>query len=118
MVYEVTEVPAAAYAVIRRTVAFAELPEVMPRLFGQAHAWAEADGGHGHRVTISSPAGEGRLNIASGVEYDGEAEPPAPIELVRSPQQRAAVFVHVGPYEELPNVYHRLSEALRADALA
>jgi effector-binding domain-containing protein len=118
MDYEVTEVEPASYAVIRRTVPYAELPQVMPALLEHTHAWAEANGGHGHRMTISSRAGDGRLDVAPGVEYDGGAEPPAPIELVRTPRQRAAVYVHVGGYEELPDVYRRLWDALTADGHA
>jgi effector-binding domain-containing protein len=115
MDYEVTEVPPASYAVIRRTVAFEELPQVMPGLLEETHAWGEANGGHGHRVAISSMTADGRLNIAPGVEYDGTAEPPEPIELVRTPAQRAAVYVHVGSYEELPGVYQRFWDALQTD---
>jgi effector-binding domain-containing protein len=118
MEYEVTDVPPASYAVIRQTVAFSELPQVMPRLFALVHDWAEANGGHGHRMAISSRAGDDRLNIAPGVEYGGGADPSEPIELVETPAQRAAVHVHVGPFEELPDVYRRFWDALVADGHA
>jgi AraC family transcriptional regulator len=114
MEYEVMEVPEARYAVIRRTVAFEELPQVMPGLMGQVHAWAHAQGPHGPAMCISSTAGEGKLSIAPGVQLDAPADPPDPIEIVTKPAGRAAVHLHVGPYEELPQVYQRLYDALQA----
>lgn len=108
------DVPEASYAVIKRTVAFDELPQVMPELMGQVHEWAHAQGPHGLTMCISSLAGEGKLNIAPGVQLDGPVDTPDPIEIVTKPSGRAAVYVHIGPYEELPQVYQRFYDALQA----
>jgi effector-binding domain-containing protein len=118
MDYDVTEVPASTYAVIRRTLPFADLPTVIPQLIGQVHEWAHAQAPHGLPMCFSSSAGEGMLHVGPGWEVGADAaDPPAPIELVRTPAQRAAVHVHVGPYDELGEVYPRLWEALTADGL-
>jgi effector-binding domain-containing protein len=118
MDYEVTDVPASTYAVIRRTLPFGELPTVVPQLIGQVHEWAHAQAPHGLPMCLSSSAGEGTLNIAPGWEVGADAgDPPAPIELVHTPEQRAAVHVHVGPYDELGRVYPKLYDALTAGGL-
>jgi effector-binding domain-containing protein len=115
MEYEVTEVPAARFAVIKRTVPFAELPQVMPELLGRVH---EAVPGHGLPMCISSLAGEAGLNVAAGWEAgDATADLPAPIELVETPAQRAAVHLHVGPYEGLAQAYQDFGSALLAAGL-
>ncbi len=114
MDYEVMEIPETTYAVIKRTVAFEELPQVMPGLMGQVHDWAHAQGPHGHAMCISSRAGDGKLNIAPGVQLEATVDPPDPIEIVIKPGGRAAVHLHVGPYDELPQVYRRFFDALKA----
>jgi effector-binding domain-containing protein len=113
--YEVTEVPPGRYAVIKRTVPFAELPQVMSELLGRVH---EAVPGHGRPMCISSLAGEAGLNIAAGWEAGDEtADLPEPVELVETPAQRAAVHLHVGPYEGLAQAYQDFGSALVAAGL-
>jgi AraC family transcriptional regulator len=112
--YEVMEVAETTYAVIKRTVQFSELPQVMPGLVSQVHDWAHAQGSHGPAMCISSMAGEGKVNIAPGVQLDAPVDTPDPIEIVTKPGGRAAVYVHVGPYDELAQVYQRFYDALNA----
>ena len=105
---QIQEVPDKTFAVIRRTVAFSDVPKVMPELMGTVQSWAETVP-HGLHVCISSTTDDGRLNIAPGVEVEpGSAEPPAGFDLVTRPAQRSAVHLYVGPYEGLPGVYQEL----------
>lgn len=117
MDYDIQDVPEKTYAVIRRTIAFSEVPSVMPGLMAQVHGWAETVQ-HGPHVCISSTTVDGQLNIAPGVEVEpGSAEPPEGFEVVTRPAQRSAVHVYVGPYEGLPDVYQELFDQLQSDGL-
>jgi predicted transcriptional regulator YdeE len=117
MDYEVTEAPEATYAVIRRTVPFADVPATMQELMGELHGWA-ANVPHGQSMCISSRTSDGQLNIAPGVEIEpGAVDPPEPFELVTRPAQRSAVHLYVGPYEGLASVYQELYAALQRDGL-
>jgi effector-binding domain-containing protein len=111
--FEVTEVPAATYAVLRETVDMADVPGKIGSFIEQVGTWARSSGAvAGPPLTITSMAGEGRLNLAVGWTVDGAASPPAPIELAVYPATRAAVHVHVGAYDTLPEVYPRLAAAI------
>lgn len=111
--FEVTDVPAATYAVIRETLDLADVPGKIGAFIDQVGSWAMSSGAvAGPPVTITSMAGEGRLNLASGWTVDGAQSPPAPIELAAYPATRAAVHVHVGPYDELPGLYPPFGAAL------
>jgi effector-binding domain-containing protein len=113
MEFEVTEVPAVTYAVMRGTFDFAEVSKTIGAFIEQVGAWARSSGTvAGPPATITSMAAEGRLNVATGWTVDGEQTPPAPIELAVYPTTRAAVHVHVGPYDTLPDVYPRFAAAL------
>ena len=115
MDYEIQDVPEATYAVIERTVAFAEVPAVMPGLMDRVHGWAETVP-HGVHVCISSTTDDGRLSIAPGVEVEpGSVEPPQGFDLVTRPAQRSAVHLYVGSYEGLPGVYQELWDQLQRD---
>jgi len=115
MDYEIQEVPEGTYAVIKRTVAFSDVPKVMPELMGKVHRWADTVP-HGLHVCISSATPDGQLNIAPGVEVASRAvEPPEGFDLVTRPARRSAVHRYVGPYEGLPGVYRELYEQLQRD---
>lgn len=115
MDYEIQEVPEGTYAVIRRTVAFADIPNVMPELMGRVHGWAETVP-HGVHMCISSTTDDGRLNIAPGVEIEpGSATPPEGFDVVTRPATRAAVHLYVGPYEGLSAVYEAFYDQLQQD---
>ena len=115
MDYEIQQVPAGTYAVIKRTVAFSEVPSVMPELMGKVHRWADTVP-HGVNMCISSATPDGQLNIAPGVEVEPDAvEPPDDFELVTRPAQRAAVHLYVGPYETLAGVYQEFHDQLQRD---
>ena len=99
MEYEIQDIPEETYAVIRRTVAFAEIPVVMPELMQAVQAWADTVP-HGVHMCISSTTPDGRLNIAPGVQIDpGSAEPPDGFDVVTRPAHRSAVHLYVGGYE-------------------
>jgi predicted transcriptional regulator YdeE len=118
MDYEIQDVPEATYAVIRRTVAFADVPNVMPELMDKVHAWA-ATVPHGLHVCISSTTPDGRLNIAPGVAVEpGSERPPEDFELVTRPAGRSAVHLYVGPYEGLPGVHQAFYDQLQQDGHA
>ena len=115
MDYDIEDVPEKTYAVIKRTIAFSDVPSVMPGLMEQVHGWADTVP-HGVHMCISSTTPDGQLNIAPGVEVEpGSAEPPDGFELVTRPAQRSAVHVYVGPYEGLPGVYQELFAQLQTD---
>jgi len=115
MEYEIQDVPEATYAVIRRTVAFPEIPTVMPELMQRVQSWADTVP-HGLQVCINSMTDDGRLNIAPGVEVEpGTVEPPEGFDLVTRPAQRSAVHLYVGPYEGLADVYRDFYEQLQRD---
>jgi predicted transcriptional regulator YdeE len=115
MDYEIQDVPEKTYAVIKRTVPFAEIPNVMPELMGKVHGWANTVP-HGALMCISSTTQDGQLNIAPGVEVEpGAVEPPAGFDLVTRPAQRSAVHLYVGPYEGLPGVYQEFFDQLQRD---
>jgi predicted transcriptional regulator YdeE len=115
MDYEIQQVPAATYAVIKRTVAFSDVPTVMPELMGKVHSWADTVP-HGVHMCISSTTAGGHLNIAPGVEVEpGAVEPPDDFDLVNRPAQRAAVHLYVGPYEGLAGVYQEFHDQLQRD---
>jgi predicted transcriptional regulator YdeE len=116
--YEIEEVPEGTYAVIRRTVAPPDVPNVMPELMGKIQSWADTVP-HGLHMCISSMTPEGQLNLAPGVEVEpGSVEPPAGFDLVTRPAQRAAVHLYVGPYEALPGVYQEFYAQLQQDGHA
>jgi predicted transcriptional regulator YdeE len=115
MDYEIQEIPERTYAVIKRTVAFADVPTVMPELMGKLQGWANTVP-HGVQMCISSTTPEGQLNIAPGVEVEpGSVEPPKGFNLVTRPAQRSAVHLYVGPYERLPRVYQDFYNQLQRD---
>ena len=118
MDYEIQEVPEATYAVVKRTVAFADVPNVMPELMQKVHVWAETVP-HGVHMCISSTTPDGRLNLAPGVEVEPDSvEPPEGFDLVTRPAQRSAVHLYVGPYEGLPGVYQAFYDQLQHDGHA
>jgi predicted transcriptional regulator YdeE len=115
MNYEIQEVPERTYAVIRRTVAMSDVPNVMPELMGKVESWANTVP-HGLHMCISSMTADGQLNIAPGVEVEqGTAEPPEGFNLVTRPAQRSAVHLYVGPYEALPGIYQEFYDQLQRD---
>lgn len=115
MDYEIQDVPETTYAVIKRTVAFADVPNVMPELMGKVQSWANTVP-HGAHMCISSRTPDGQLNIAPGVEVEpGAVEPPEGFDLVRRPAQRSAVHLYVGSYEALPGVYEEFHDQLQRD---
>ena len=115
MDYEIQDVPEATYAVIKRTVAFPDIPNVMPELMGRVHGWADTVP-HGAHMCISSTTPDGQLNIAPGVEVElGAVEPPEGFDLVTRPAQLSAVHLYVGPYEGLPRVYQEFYDQLERD---
>ena len=115
MDYEIQEVREGTYAVIKRTVAFADVPKVMPELMEKVQSWAETVP-HGVHMCISSMTPDGQLNIAPGVEVEpGSVEPPEGFDLVTRPAQRSAVHLYVGPYEGLARVYQELYDQLQRD---
>jgi predicted transcriptional regulator YdeE len=115
MNYEIREVPERTYAVIRRTVAFSDVPSTMSELRGKVQSWADTVP-HGLRMCISSTTDGGQLNIAPGVEVEpGSVEPPEGFDLVTRPAQRSAVHLYVGPYEGLPGVFQELYSQLQRD---
>jgi predicted transcriptional regulator YdeE len=115
MDYEIQQAPAGTYAVIKRTVAFSDVPSVMPELMGKVQGWADTVP-HGLHMCISSMTPDGQLNIAPGVEVKpGALEPPEGFALVTRPAQRAAVYLYVGPYEGLPGVYQEFHDQLQRD---
>ena len=115
MEYEIQDVPEKTYAVIKRTVAFPDVPNVMPELMGKVQSWANTVP-HGPHMCISSRTPDGQLNIAPGVEVErGAVEPPVGFDLVTRPAQQSAVHIYVGPYEGLPGVYEEFNDQLRRD---
>jgi predicted transcriptional regulator YdeE len=115
MNYEIQEVPEQTYAVIKRTVAFSDVPTVMQELMGKVESWADTVP-HGLHMCISSMTGDGQLNIAPGVEVEpGSVEPPEGFELVTRPARRSAVHLYVGPYDGLPGVYQEFYDQLQRD---
>jgi predicted transcriptional regulator YdeE len=115
MDYEIQDVPERTYAVIKRTVAFSDVPRVMPELMEKVQSWADTVP-HGVHMCISSRIGDGQLNIAPGVEVEaGSVEPPDGFDLVTRPAQRSAVHLYVGSYEGLPGVYQELYDQLQRD---
>jgi predicted transcriptional regulator YdeE len=58
MNYEITEIPEATYAVIRRTVAFEDVAKAMPELMEKVQGWTNTTP-HGVHMCISSMAGAG-----------------------------------------------------------
>ncbi len=115
MNYEIQEVPERTYAVIRRTVAFSDVPTVMRELMAEVQSWADTVP-HGPHMCISSATADGQLNIAPGVEVEpGSAQPPEGFDLVTRSAQRSAVHVYVGHYEGLPGVYQKFYDQLQRD---
>ena len=115
MDYEIQDVPEGTYAVIKRTVPFSDVPNVMPELMGKVQSWASTVP-HGAHMCISSTTPDGQLNIAPGVEVEqGAVEPPEGFDLVTRPAQRSAVHLYVGPYEDLPGVFQEFYDQLQRD---
>ena len=115
MDYEIQDVAETTYAVIKRTVAFADVPNVMSELMGKVQSWANTVP-HGAHMCISSRTPDGQLNIAPGVEVEpGSVEPPQGFDLVRRPAQRSAVHLYVGSYEGLPGLYEEFHDQLQRD---
>ena len=115
MDYEIEDIPEGTYAVIKRTVAYSEIPNVMPELMGKIQSLADTVP-HGVHMCISSTAPDGQLNIAPGIEIEaGAVEPPEGFDLVTRPAQRSAVHLYVGAYEGLPGVYQEFYDQLQRD---
>ena len=97
MDYEIQDVAEATYAVIKRTVPFADVSTVMPELMEKVQSWADTVP-HGVHMCISSMTPDGQLNITPGVEVDpSSVEPPEGFDLVRRPPQRSAVHLTSAP---------------------
>ena len=115
MNYDIQDVPEGTYAVIRRTVPFADIPNVMPELIDKVHSWAETVP-HGVHMCVSSTTPDGQLNIGPGVEIDPDSvELPQGFDLVNRPARRSAVHLYVDPYEGLPGVYQEFYDQLQRD---
>jgi predicted transcriptional regulator YdeE len=115
MDYEIQDVAEATYAVIKRTVAFADVSNVMPELMEKVQSWADTVP-HGVHMCISSMTPDGQLNIAPGVEVEASSvEPPEGFDLVTRPAQRSAVHLYVGPYDGLPGIYQEFHDQLQRD---
>lgn len=115
MDYEIQEIPEKTYVVIKRTVAFSDVPNVMPELMGKVHGLAETVQ-HGPHMCISSTTPDGMLNLAPGIEVEpGSVTPPDDFDIVTRPAQRSAVHLYVGPYERLPEIYQELFDQLERD---
>ena len=52
MDYEIQDVPEGTYAVIKRTVAFSQVPIVMPELMGKVQNWADTGAPRRARVHL------------------------------------------------------------------
>ena len=116
MEYEVTDVPAATYAVIERTITPDAGSDVIPQLIEEVGAWAHGSGAvAGGPLTLSTLDSDQQLIVRTGWQIEPGVGAPDPIEVQDVPAGRAAVYVHVGPYAELPALYGRLWDALRAD---
>ena len=119
MNYDVVEAPPATYAVIHGTVPREQVADTIRSSIEEVARWAQPDAVAGPPLTISAMTPTGELDLRVGWQVRDDADvPPPPIELVHAPATRAAVHVHVGPYDALPNIYQELWDALSADGLA
>lgn len=109
--YEMVEIPTEAVAVVRRAVPMAELPAFFGEAFGAVVAAVTAAGG----AIVGPPFGwyhgmpSDVVDVAAGFATNVAALPPdGEVALAERPGGRAAVCVHVGPYDTLAATYEAL----------
>ena len=99
---------------IRATAEFSEVSTLIRSFLEQVGEWAMSSGAAAGAATLDHVDGGGRQvepRHAAGLSR-ARQDPPAPIELAVYPATRAAVHVHVGPYDDLPDVYRQFGAAL------
>ncbi len=118
--FEIIEVPTTTVAVVRRKVPLAEISGFFGSAFEQvAKALAEAGGtiagppfGWYHGQTMAP------VDVSAGFPVGDAADIPDPeVRVVERPGGRAAVGMHVGPYDRLEHTYRQLESWLADQGL-
>jgi effector-binding domain-containing protein len=108
----ITEVPSQLVAMERKTIPMDGFPEFFDRVFGEVIAAVNAA-----RGTVAGPPfgwyhgmPADTADVAAGFPVGGMAEGPlqGDIAVVQRPGGRAAVAMHVGPYETLAQSYEQV----------
>ncbi len=119
--FTLEEVPAATVATLRRTVRMADLPDFFgPAFTHVADAVADAGGrvGGAPFAWYHGMPGE-TVDLSVGFEVEGDVHATAGgVRLLERPGGRAAVALHVGPYDRLADTYGRLLAWLAGQGLA
>ncbi len=115
----IEERPEIVYAVIRnRGAALEELGVLIPAAIGQTGKWVFEHGGPiGPPAAFSPMLDESTFDLRVGWPIGTGEVPPAPIERHVVPAGPAAVYVHVGEYSGLHQVWRRICESLNEDGV-
>lgn len=120
MSVDIVAVEARLTAVVRRSVAFVEMPQAQRDARGALAAALAAAGVRplGPALTVWRPPQAGVIDYAPGVFVPHAFEAPDPVSLFTLPQGRAAHLRMNGPYDGLPAAWQSLFETCAARGLA
>jgi len=106
----VEDVPEQTFAYVVRTVGLGEVGEFIGGAIERVGEFARAHGGmQGPPMTVcSAPDENGFVVLEVGWPVQAGTEPEPPVEVSTLPATLAIVHVHVGPYDDLPELYRGL----------
>ena len=108
--FTVTRVPEQTFAYVVRSVALGDVGEFVGGAIERVSGFARAHGGaQGPPMTISSaPDENGIVVLEVGWPVPVGTAPEPPVEVRTLPATDAIVHLHVGPYDDLPELYREL----------
>jgi len=112
--FEVKELPEETFAFVVRRVEQGHVGEFIQGAIQRVAAFAGPRGGpQGPPMTVAAaPEEDGSIVLEVGWPVREGTEPEPPVEVRRIPGGRAAVHLHAGSYEELPQLYARFLAAM------
>lgn len=109
--FTLEEVPAATVATMRRTVPMADLTDFFGTAFHHVAGAVSEAGGRVAGAPFAWYHGmpTDTIDVSAGFEVVGDVHPTAAgVALLERPGGRAAIAMHVGPYDALAQTYGRL----------
>jgi effector-binding domain-containing protein len=108
--FTVTHVPEVTFAYVVRSVGLKEVGEFIGGAVERVADFARAHGGtQGPPMSIcSAPDENGIVVLEVGWPVEADTEPEAPVEVRTLPATVAIVHLHVGSYDDLPELYREL----------
>ena len=119
MQYDLVQLDRQPTAVVRGVIAIPELPAFFGRAFGEIFRTIgeQAIAAIGPPFAFYSPEPADVVELEAGVAIAGAVQASGSVVPSELPGGRAAVAIHVGPYEELERTYRELMAAITEQGL-